>query len=119
MDKERLDQTSEVLAEHSNSGTMHLLSAAQHFLTTRLLYQFIWKGGLSEASYDQLASEAWSIFVSPSIYSFHTWLIEVADPDTQEMMRSNVVDKLINRVRVDWEVWAAETKDEWLEEFVS
>lgn len=119
MDEQRLNQTSEVLAEESNAGTLALLSSARHFLTTRLLYQFIWKGGMTEAEFDQLAAEAWHVFIAPALYSFHTWLIEVADPETQEMMKESMVSQLIGHVRHDWDAWADETKQEWAGGFVS
>ena len=117
LDDKKAEETSEVLAEHSNQGTLALLSSAHHFLITRLLYQLIWMDDLSEGDFDRLAEEAWMTFVSPALYSYHTWLIEVADEETQTMMKEVMVDKLINHVLADWNVWVKQTKVEWIENF--
>jgi hypothetical protein len=117
LDDRQADETSEILAEHSNEGTLALLASAHHFLITRLLYQLIWKDDLTEADYDRLAEEAWHTFVSPNLYSYHTWLIEVADQETQDMMKEVMVGQLIEHVLADWNVWVTETKVDWIENF--
>ncbi len=116
MDEANQIDVAELLAEHSNTGTMDLMSSAHHFLITRLIYQKIWTDSLTESEFDQFAQEAWLTFLIPNLYSYHTWLIEVADEQTQEYMKSVLVEGLIDRVLAEWENLIADTKADWIAE---
>lgn len=116
MDDQQQFEVAEVLAEHSNTGTMDLMSSAHHFLITRLIYQKIWIDSLTEAEFDQFAQEAWLTFISPNLYAYHAWLVEVADDATQEYMKDTLVTGLMDRVLSEWESLIADTKADWMAE---
>ena len=117
MDERQRDEIGEILSEHSNEGTLHLLSSAYHFLTSRLIYQQIWKDRITEADFDRLSEEAWLGFVYPGLTAYHTWLVEVTDPETASAMRDTMENELVQEVLADWNVWVSDSKLDWLAEF--
>lgn len=116
---ENQDDLANLLAEHSNTGTLQLVDSAYNFLITRVIYQQIWKGELSEPDFDRFAEEAWTAFVTPSIYAYHTWLVEVVDEETRSYMQAVLVDELISRVRSEWADMVGVLKRDWLSHLAS
>lgn len=99
------DRIAEYLMTHSNAGTFHTMDSARHFFLTRFMYEGLANDAVTEAQYNLLAEEAWSLFVLPAIQSFHTWLKDIipASPEMEESLE---------------EVLAAAYSD-WIEEMTS
>lgn len=102
----------ELMMEHSNSGTFHLLDSASHFFMTRLMCQAT-DSPPTEAVYNQLVEEAWCLFVLPAIQSYHTWLKDVLPPSSE---LDDAVDQILVTLRSDWTESLMELKASMLED---
>lgn len=106
------EEINHFLTEHSNSGTFHLIEAAQHFFTARLMSEKV-QQLLTPERIDTLADEAWSTFVSSSLHAYHTWVMENAkrDLDREAIIEaSDEVYYAIEQIKEEWDEWVQTIK---------
>lgn len=107
-----MDRVTELMMSHSNAGTIHIMESARHFFLTRLMYEGLTHDLIPEHRYDQLAEEAWAIFILPAILSYHTWLKDVMVPSPQI---DSLVADIIDDIRQDWTEELSAVKGQFLE----
>lgn len=107
MNKDEQD-INEFLSEHASAGTAHMMDGAGHWLITRLAYQQI-LDDLDEKKFDQLAEEAFSLFILSSIQTYHTWATELLAADLR-YVQGIILDELIGDLRGRWLEWMVDLK---------
>lgn len=107
-----MDRVTELMMSHSNAGTLHVMDSARHFFLTRFMYEGLTHDLVTEARYDQLVQEAWSVFILPTILSYHTWLKDVMTPHPEiDIMVAEIIDD----IRDDWVAEMTALKGQFLE----